>query len=215
MIKRYAMSRRRYLALATAVCPGWPLSAGSDDTEQSTASLKFSPEERMLFAANIRRVAQSLTYLQQPLPSREEERLLALSDGDAKLDQAVDAILDKYTLIRLRLDSEGVGFSTPGAAKHELLDLGCRAFLVRPENPTRLKGKLILAGRTPVFENEGPEIPDGYPLQASARWMGYRTGSGNLRSELEASDRVRGHSNLFAGGRGEEENLSGAVFIVA
>src|SRR5215470_17306871 len=111
MIEKHQLSRRRCLALvgATATCPVWPLLGGSEETRQSTTSSDPSPEERMLFAANIRRVVHSFRYLQQPLSPREEESLLALSEGNAKPDQAeVDAILDKYTLIRLRLDSEGI-----------------------------------------------------------------------------------------------------------
>jgi hypothetical protein len=149
----------------------------------------------------VRAIVETLSRCAQPLSSFESARLLELANNPTEEGIAeTERILDRRTLIRVRLDAHGIGLAASGGATPELAELGWRTFLVRVENPARLKGSLLLIGREAIpegeldngihephiFGNDVPEVVYSNPdldtdLSADAsQWMGFRFGAGML-----------------------------------
>jgi len=86
------------------------------------------------------RALKAMRALGEALPSDIERIVLELSSkGSSAASLELERQLAPYTLINLRLSSEGVGHSTLVDAAPELCELGWRSFLVRVENPAGLR----------------------------------------------------------------------------
>ena len=96
------------------------------------------------YFAQIKRVLAALHKLGEPLAPSDETSLLRLAENSsASAVMAAEEILSKHTLIRVRLDKDGIGAAVSGLAPRKLVEQGWRSFLVRVENPFGLQAGTI------------------------------------------------------------------------
>lgn len=153
----------------------------------------------LLLPGQVKGVIEALRFVGEPIPQDMAQRLLNLAENlDDVNIAAIEEILDRYTLARVRLDQYGVGQAVAGEAHPQLAELGWRSFLVRVENPAKLTGPLILGCRVAIAEGDiqpgvheshilGNDVPQtlSVPVDLDTdyernmdQWMGYRFGSG-------------------------------------
>ena len=120
---------------------------GSATLLASTAGpVRAAPSEQIEpqpYFASVKRAMGALATAGQAIPTADVNRLAQLaSKGSVEAVAAADAILDRYTLARVTLDSFGTGTTTLGGADRMLIEQGWKAFLIRIANPARLTEKL-------------------------------------------------------------------------
>ena len=87
------------------------------------------------YFANVRRAVAKMAELGAPLASVDAKEIAALAkEKTAAAVTKAEKILDRYTLARVTLGTDGIGRATPGGAKRTLVEQGWRMFLVRVEN---------------------------------------------------------------------------------
>ena len=89
---------------------------------------------------------------ERPVAVEDAKRISALANQDdsAAID-AAEKILDRYTLARLSLDTDGTGRVAMGGAQRTLVEQGWRMFLVRIANPGGRTDNINFAS-----ESQGP-----------------------------------------------------------
>jgi hypothetical protein len=88
------------------------------------------------YFASLRRVVQALQSLGAPLAPVDAEQIARLSAAPSPENlKEAELLLARYTLMRVRLSSEGTALSRPGESARELVEQGWRSFLIRVENP--------------------------------------------------------------------------------
>jgi hypothetical protein len=124
------------------------------------------------YFAEVNRALEAIAAMGAPVAEEDARQIATLTQANdlASIDIA-ERILDRYTLARLRLNSDGSGEVKPGGAKRVLVEQGWRMFFVRVDNPA---GKTVdinfsrgLSSPTP-----GHMMPGGYfNLAQSAHLM--------------------------------------------
>jgi hypothetical protein len=129
---RGSLSRRA--VIAAGLRSGLLLACPSGLKAQDNLTVEPQP-----YFASVRRVIQALRLVGAPLSPADEERITRLAEApDPANVQAAEAILARYTLMRVRLSSDGSTLTTPGDSPRELVEQGWRSFLIRVENPDAL-----------------------------------------------------------------------------
>src|ERR1700733_3263136 len=92
------------------------------------------------YFSGVNRALEDLAQLGAPIAAADAAQIAALSrQNDGVAVAEAEKLLDRYTLTRVTLQSEGIGRTEPGGAKRTLIEQGWRMFLVRVENT---KGKM-------------------------------------------------------------------------
>lgn len=102
----------------------------------SGAQLIAAPVALQPMAQQARQLAESLTYLGQPLTPSEQKRIneaLALPD-EAAAAEALQKVLDSHVLLNVDINPESRVKVEQGAAKPDLIEEGARLFLVKIAN---------------------------------------------------------------------------------
>jgi hypothetical protein len=123
-------------ALLTALL----LSAFASHAKAQTAV----PVELQPFAAQVRRLLETLDYLGAPLAAADKQKLeQALNEYHAtRTTAALQDVLDRYCLFELHINPESRVRVTQGAAKAELVQNGWRTFLVKVRNEAGVTAEL-------------------------------------------------------------------------
>jgi len=151
--------------------------------------------------SQVKRIVEALRLAGEPFPLDDATRVLHLLSDQADSTAAeLTRILDRYTVIRVKLDPHGVGDASPGGCDFQLRELGWRNFLVRVDNPAKVVGPLFLAGRRVLPEGDlQSSIHDSHVLGNDERqavksspdvnydlgrdpsqWLGFRFGLATL-----------------------------------
>ena len=125
---------RRAVVTAASVTSGVlllrPSSLFSADAGNIT---KVEPQP---YFAGVNRAIESLANLGAPVAAADVERIAVLArQGDSVAVDAADALLDRYTLVRVTTETDGFARATAGGAPKILVEQGWRVFLVRVSNP--------------------------------------------------------------------------------
>jgi hypothetical protein len=149
-IRSHARQRRRFmsgslaLGLLTAISRS-PLGLTADRADIVS----------VLSGNQIRKIVEGLRLATEPLPQDEAEHILALaSDPRGVNSEEIQRILNRRTLISIRLDSNGLGQAMRAGADLRLQELGWRCFLVRVENSARLIGPMVLVSPAAIPEGD-------------------------------------------------------------
>lgn len=137
-----------------------------------------APLEWQPFAAQIRRLTNSLERVGSPLSADENRRLNSVlnSDGRGEALEKVEAILDQHALALVAINPEMRVNVASGGVKPELIEGGWRTFLVKVSNQAGFTGALRIqspqAGRlynaTAVQTNDlwlDLDLVEGQPMQ--------------------------------------------------
>lgn len=175
MLRQRLLLTRRAVVLsglssgALMICPSL-LSAASIDA--------IEPQP---YFAQIKRLLAALHKLGEPTSPSDEAKLMRLAvNPSAAAVMAAEEILSKYTLLRVRLDKDGIGVAVPGLAPRVLVEQGWRSFLVRVENPFSLQSGTIFTSDAEFAKGDlrgdrttasKPSLEDfaGY----GDKWLGY------------------------------------------
>lgn len=105
----------------------------------STDSIESQP-----YFAGVNRALEALTAAGQPIPAADAGRLTELAEkGDVA---SAEAILDRYTLVRVAMTADGYHQTQAGGAEKKLIEQGWSAFLVRISNPIASTASLDVTG---------------------------------------------------------------------
>jgi hypothetical protein len=144
------------------------------------------------YFAGIKRVLDALHKLgESPAPADEASLLRLAENPNAGTVKKAEEILGKYTLIRVRLNKDGIGSAVAGPAPRILVEQGWRSFLVRVENPFALETGTIFTGDAAFAKGSlsgdnttasKPSLEDfaGY----GDHWLGYAFASGPPLSDI-------------------------------
>lgn len=86
------------------------------------------------FAAQVRRVLDTLEAVGEPVPDNDRQALQSLLTRSDASPEAVQQILDKYCLAGVQINPESRVKVAAGDAKRELVEQGWRTFLVKVQN---------------------------------------------------------------------------------
>ncbi|HJQ24325.1 MAG TPA: CehA/McbA family metallohydrolase [Blastocatellia bacterium] len=131
----------------------------------SRQAIRADQVELQPLAAQVRRVVEAMDYLGSPLAASDRQALdQALNEADADRGiNAIQSVLDKYTLIEVGINPESRVKVTQGAARAELVEQGWRTFLVKVQNE---------AGVTAQLKAESPNAQPVYARGKSANIEG-------------------------------------------
>ncbi len=144
----------------------------------STSAQTTVPVELQPFAAQVRRLLETLDYLGAPLAAADKQKLeQSLNEYHAtRTTAAIQDVLDRYCLFELHINPESRVRVTQSAAKPELVQNGWRTFLVKVRNEAgvtaELKADSTQAQRVFVRSSGSPRPPQ--PISArdvADRWM--------------------------------------------
>ncbi|MEM6414838.1 MAG: CehA/McbA family metallohydrolase [Pseudomonadota bacterium] len=182
------LSRRSIIGAAGAgalLMPSRSLWAHSLDTTKIDPSVYFE---------HVLRVVGAMKRIGSPFSDADEQQLfsLASASSDQNIHDA-EKILNRYTLMSVSLNRQGIGTSTAGGSDGILVEQGWRAFLIRVVNPFGLKSglsfessalnnrvqwklndwQLAFHGSGSVGENGA--LLEGYakPEDIAKEWMGF------------------------------------------
>lgn len=130
------ITRRRFLVIAGA--------AGGTGLCSSRA-LEVPEIAPQPYFANVSRALDALARLGAPVTLADQQQIVALrnqNDNDAVTES--ERILERYTLARVHVESNGYAYATVGGAQRTLVEQGWRLFLVRIFNPESSTNKLNL-----------------------------------------------------------------------
>lgn len=189
------VSRRHFLTLAGAfagaqLCPA---------IESEVSGIVPQP-----YFAGVKRTLESLAKLGSPVAATDAQQISALADRDnnAAVD-AAEKILDRYTLARLSLGTDGTGRVGVGGAQRTLVEQGWRMFLVRIANP---------AGRTDninfASSSQGPGSMMSWTMAPRAH-MGDRLDKGPVIEKLWVLSRIHDESPAPQGDQARPIQLLG------
>jgi hypothetical protein len=107
------------------------------------------------FADQVRRLERTLEFLGQPLAADDQMAINAALAGPDEKDTVskLQAVLDKYTLVKVGIDAESRVDASRGAAPADLIQDGSRIFLVKVDNQ---------AGVTSYLHVKSPNSGDVY-----------------------------------------------------
>lgn len=110
-----------------------------------------SRAELQPLAAQARRIVEALDHLGSPLKAADRKALLDAANAmdPARGVDAIERVLDHYTLIQLQINPESRVKAAPGPARPELVEQGWRTFLVKVTNE---------AGVTAPLQVESPNL---------------------------------------------------------
>ncbi|MBO0797661.1 MAG: CehA/McbA family metallohydrolase, partial [Blastocatellia bacterium] len=143
-----------------------------------TEASKAEQIELQPFAAQVKRLLETLDYLGAPLSTADKEALdRALAESDqARAVGAIREVLDKYCLVEVQISPESRVKVEPGKAKTELVEKGWRTFLIKVRNEAGVTAELKVESPNalPVFG-----APSGNPrpersiskLEVANRWL--------------------------------------------
>jgi hypothetical protein len=189
------VSRRHFLALAGAF-------AGSQfcPAIESEAS-RVVPQP---YFAGVNRVLEALTKLGAPVPTEDAKRIAELANqNDSAAVDAAEQILDRYTLARLSVDTDGNGQVAIGGAQRTLVEQGWRMFLVRVANPSGRADKINFGS-----DSEGPGSMMSWTMAPRAH-MGDRLNKGPIIEKLWVLSKIYEECPAPDGDRPKPIQLSG------
>ena len=128
-------------------------------------------------AQQVRQIEDALNYLGQPLPAADRQRINeAIANPDeAAAVRALQALLDRYTLLNIDINPESRVKVEQADAAPELVQGGTRLFLVKVVNNGHVTAPLAVEspniGKVYVPSTGHPEPPITLsPREASERW---------------------------------------------
>jgi hypothetical protein len=176
----------RWLAAAGAFfCLSIPLLAAP----QATATVALQP-----FALQVRQIETALDYLGQPLAVHDQQQInaaIANPDETAAVE-AIERVLDRYTLAVVDINPESRVKVIPGPAKPELVEAGTRIFLVKVENQAGVTSRLMVESPNsgPVYvQSKGSPEP---PAQLTSSDVQERWADISLYDKNPLSERLSG-----------------------
>jgi N-methylcarbamate hydrolase len=157
------VTRRRFLVWTGAAAGSqvWPAF--------STESADIAPQP---YFASVNRAIEALAKLGEPMAEQDVAQIAALSlqSGRAAVE-ATEQILDRYTLTRVPVGTDGYPRAVAGGAQRTLIEQGWRLFLVRVANPLGSTSTLRIAKpsskiRGNVTLNPAPGIKQNWMASA-------------------------------------------------
>jgi hypothetical protein len=128
-------------------------------------------------AQQVRRLESALSYLGQPLPAADRERInqAIAEDDEGKAVAALERILDAHALVRVEINPESRVKVEQADARPELVEGGTRLFLVKVVNQAGVTAPLTVtspnSGRVYVPSSGAPEPPaELTPRDSADRW---------------------------------------------
>lgn len=104
------------------------------------------------YVAAVGRLADTLARLGAPLQPQDSDRIASLSGlGDSRAIEAIETILNRYTLVRLSLDRTRQIQVMAGGAGPVLVEQGWRPFLIRISNPDGVKDPFDMITSQPAM----------------------------------------------------------------
>ncbi len=99
------------------------------------------------YFATLNRALETLAKLGAPVAEADARQLAALTrQSDHAAVEAAEKIIDRYTLVRVALDADGVGRTVAAGAQRTLIEQGWSVFLVRVSNPSGVMREFITDG---------------------------------------------------------------------
>ena len=154
-------------------------------TQSASAQEIISDVAAQPLKAQIRRVAEALAFVGQPLPPETKAELMAALDELDELDETkavaqLQAVLDPLCLVHVNINAESRVKVAAGAAKKELVEQGWTVFLVKVHNEAGITSKLSVSSpnAAPLFApSSGSPAPKlkVLPRQVPDRWMDIST----------------------------------------
>ena len=194
--------RRRDLIAATASVATLAI-VRSPKAARATA---LEASDGAVSARQIRRAVDGLQAQGNPLSAEDMSAVLHYLEAMRGSPlPALQGILDRYTLMNIRLGAHGLGEASRGGARLALLELGWRSVLVRIDNPFRITGGIMLISPSAIAEGElQPSIHEPHILGSDVaeslrdvpdadtdfergpeQWLGYRFGGAPASAFLE------------------------------
>jgi hypothetical protein len=128
-------------------------------------------------AQHVRRLESALSYLGQPLPAADRERInRAIADTDERAAvAALESVLDQHALVRIEINPESRVKVEQADARPELVEGGTRLFLVKVVNQAGVTAPLTVQSPNsgPVYvRSSGAPDPalELSPRDAAERW---------------------------------------------
>src|SRR5215467_3529014 len=88
------------------------------------------------YFAAVSRALEALAKVGAPVTKDDAQQIAALArQGDQAAVEAAERILNRYTLVRIVVETGGPTSAVAGGAQRTLIEHGWRAFLVRVSNP--------------------------------------------------------------------------------
>jgi hypothetical protein len=154
--------------------------AGGAPAARSQAPHEHGPEMPVPLqplAQHVRRLDSALSYLGQPLPAADRERInQAIADPDERAAvAALEKVLDRYALVRVEINPESRVKVEQADARPELVEGGTRLFLVKVVNQAGVTAPLTVQSPNsgPVYvRSSGSPDPaiELSPRDAAERW---------------------------------------------
>ncbi|HVR70488.1 MAG TPA: CehA/McbA family metallohydrolase [Vicinamibacteria bacterium] len=168
------MSRRRG---AAALALGLALAAGGVVESQAPAHHPEPTVPLQPLAQHVRRLQSALSYLGQPLPPADRERIdrAMAQEDERRAVAALEETLDAHVLVRVEINPESRVKVEQGDARPELVEGGTRLFLVKVVNQAGVTAPLTVTspnhGRVSVPSTGHPEPKmELGPREAAERW---------------------------------------------
>ena len=124
------------------------------------------------YFAGVKCALEALAKLGAPITAPDAQQLGALiRQNDSAAVTAAEMILDRYTLARIQIESDGYARASVGGAQRALVEQGWRLFLVRVANPIGSTAKLasvlgsVRAGQELILDHS-PRLPHRHPEPA-------------------------------------------------
>ncbi len=173
----FAMKKlTKAIFLAICVCPV----ASTLEADEPLPSVKGVAAQPL--TAQVRRVAQSLKFLGQPLTELQQASLqAAMKETDEKKTiRAIQRVLDPLVLAAVNISPESRVKVAPGPAKRKLLQQGWTMFLVKIHNQGGVTAPLRVSSPNsePVYRRSSGSSKPSKPIkpeQIKNRWMSLET----------------------------------------
>ena len=99
--------------------------------------------ESQPFIFQVKNLIETLEYLGAPLLQQDKTAIAELIENQGKME-AIQQILDKYTLFGVQINPESRVKVATGGAKRSLLQGGWKTFLIKVENQAGITAKLVV-----------------------------------------------------------------------
>lgn len=132
------------------------------------------------YFASVNRALEALANVGAPVSRSDAEQIATLArQNDSVAVAEAERILDRYTLLRVAVTTDGFARVSGGGAPRILLEQGWRAFLVRVSNPIGATSGLTVENATPLDMESGtgasragvPDTDNMGPYMQQA-WLG-------------------------------------------
>ena len=182
-------SRRQLLRDAMWLASAWPLRGLPVLAFDARRGVELQP-----LLAQVRRVAEAMAYLGEPL---DEAALRSLRSAEESADEsrvldAIERLLAPRCLVDVRINPESRVSTSRGAAPARLVEQGWRAFLVRVRNEAGLTGRFTLESpqARPVYRpsTQNAMAPQSVPRRRRRRPL---AGAADARREADGARAVR------------------------